>query len=111
MLGKWRGFVVKEGGASKFPQGEIDVLFENKTATFRGYDGESQTYEVSTTAGDTFSLQDKEDKTRTYHVVNSLVENLKYTTAMGLSTFENATYPDSFAQGMRSNDTTNMVLF
>jgi hypothetical protein len=45
------------------------------------------------------------------HVVNSLVGNLKYTTVMGLSTFGNETYPDSFAQGMRFNDTENMVLF
>merc|ERR1719473_2319497 len=111
MIGKWRGMVVKENGPSKFPMGEIDVVFDNKTATFTSYDGTSHHYEVSTTAGDTFALHDKDDESRTFHVVNSLVENLRYTTAMGLSTFENTTYPDSFAQGMRSNHTLNMVLF
>ena len=110
MLGKWRGLVVKNGGPTHFSMGEIDVVFANKTATFTSFDGSSHHYDVSTTQGDTFSLHEKEGG-KTYHVVNSLVENLKYTTAMGLTTFENDTYPDSFAQGMRDNSTLNMVLF
>lgn len=110
MRGRWRGFVVKENGPTKFPMGEIDATFSNKTATFTSYDGTSHEYGVSTTMGDTFNLHEK-DGDKTYGVTNTLVENLRYTTAMGLSTFENATYPDSFALGMKSNHTMNMVLF
>lgn len=76
--------------------GEIDAHFSDTTATFTSVDGTKKEYDVSTTAGDTFSLQEK-DGTKVMHVVNSLVGNLKYTTVMGLSTFGNETYPDSFA--------------
>lgn len=110
MRGVWRGFVVKDGGPTKFPMGEIDAHFDNTTVTFTSYDGTAQSYDVSTTAGDTFSLHEK-DGSKVMHVVNGLVANLRYTEAMGLSTFANATYPDSFAQGIRSNHTENMVLF
>jgi len=78
--------------------GEIDAHFSNNTVTFTSYDGTKKEYDVSTTAGDTFSLHEKEGRgTKVLNVVNGLVANLKYTTAMGLSTFANATYPDSFA--------------
>lgn len=111
MLGRWRGFVVKEGGPGKFPMGEIDANFGNNTVTFTSYDGTAHHYDVSTTAGDTFSLHEKDGSSKPMHVVNSLVGNLRFTTAMGLSTFENSTYPDSFNLGMKSNHTLNMVLF
>ena len=108
MVGMWRGIMVKEQGATKFEMGEIDAHFENKTASFKI--GETVTkYTVSTTAGDTFTLQNSDGETFRY--TNSLVGNLRYTTAMGLTTYGNATYPDSFALGMRSNDTTNFVMF
>jgi hypothetical protein len=43
--------------------------------------------------------------------VYSTVGNLKYTTAFGFSSYANATYPDSFSQGIRSNDTTDYLMF
>jgi hypothetical protein len=111
MIGKWRGFVVKDGGVDKFPMGEIDANFGNTTVTFTSYDGTAQHYDVSTTEGDTFTLHEKDDSKKVLHVANSLVGNLKYTTAMGLTTFANGTFPDSFSQGIKSNATENMVLF
>lgn len=109
MVGKWRGFVVKDGGPKKFAMGEIDANFGNKTVTFTSFDGTSHKYDVSTTMGDTFTLHGDDGKD--FAVTNSLVGNLRYTTAMGLTTFENATQPDSFSLGVRSNHTMNMVLF
>jgi len=61
MIGKWRGFIVKNGGPSKFEMGEIDADFQNTTVTFKSFDGTSHDYDVSTTAGDTFTLHDKKD--------------------------------------------------
>jgi len=66
-------------------------------------------YDVSTTQGDTFILKD--DKNTTLYYSNSIVSNLKYTTGVGISTYGNATYPDSFERGMTSNSTTDMVVF
>ena len=39
LLGNWRGFVVKNGSPTKFPMGEVDITFSNKTATFHNADG------------------------------------------------------------------------
>jgi hypothetical protein len=60
--------------------------------------------------GDTFSLHPSGGG-KVLNAVNSLVGNLKYTTVMGISTFGNETYPDSFAQGIRSNSTVDWVMF
>jgi len=73
--------------------GEVDAVFGEKDVTIKHADGKSEHFDVSTTEGDTFILHNEE---KTINVVNSLVGNLKYTTAMGLSTYGNATYPDSF---------------
>ena len=109
MKGIWRGFIVKDGGVDKFPMGEIDANFGNSSVTFTTYDGMKHKFDVSTTAGDTFSLHDEDGGT--VMVTNSLVGNLKYTTAMGLTTYGNDTYPASFSLGIKSNHTENMVLF
>jgi hypothetical protein len=67
--------------------------------------GKTSKFDVATTNGDTFLLTEQGADGKSVSYVNSLVGNLKYTTVMGLSTFGNSTYPDSFAQAMRSNDT------
>jgi len=105
----WRGFEVKHGSPTKFGMGEIQAEFKNKTLTLTGADGTANTYDVSTVMGDTFSIKSEDGTPQNF--VNGLVGNLKYTTAMGLSTFGNATYPDSFGQAMRSNDTSNLLMF
>lgn len=71
--------------------------------------GKTSNFDVATTNGDTFLLTGEDGTQVSY--VNSLVGNLKFTTAMGLSTFGNATYPDSFSQAMRSNDTMSLTMF
>jgi len=71
--------------------------------------GTSSTYKVSTVEGDTFILTDKDGKMD--HWANSELENLKYTTAVGLTTFGNTTYPYSFSEGITFNNTLSAVIF
>jgi len=104
LIGKWRGLNVKDRGVKKFDFGEKTADFKNNTVDLAG-----SSYPTSTTAGDTFQIVAEDGKKQSF--TYTLVGNLKYTTAIGMSTFRNATYPDSFAQGMRSNDTTNFVFF
>lgn len=108
MRGTWRGFEVKHGGPKNFTMGEVDAVFGEKAATIKHADGKTEHFDVSTTEGDTFILHNGE---KSVNVVNSLVGNLKYTTAMGLSTYGNGTYPDSFTNGIRGNETLSMTLF
>lgn len=44
-------------------------------------------------------------------VVYSEVAWLKHTHVVGMSTYMNASYPDSFLSGIKSNDTMSMALF
>jgi len=110
MKGIWRGFVVKNSGVDHFPLGEIDAHFYNNTVEFSSQDGTINRYNVSTIASDSFSLREK-DSGKIKNWVNSIVGDLKFTRIMGLSTFENTTYPESFAEGIKSNNTVNAVFF
>lgn len=99
------------GGPQHFEQGEYDFTFGKADLTVTHPNSTKSTYDVATTQGDTFSLTNHADKS-VIHVTNSLVENLKYTTAMGLSTeFSNSTYPISFDDSIKHNDTLTFTLF
>jgi len=101
--------MVKNMGPKKFTMGEVDAVFGNKTLSL-DVGGTKTEFDVSTVAGDTFMLHGKDGGAGVAYV-NGLVGNLHYTTVMGLSSFGNTTYPESFAQGMRSNSTENLVMF
>lgn len=69
-------------------------------------------FDVATTQGDTFSLTNKKDKS-VIHVANSLVSDMKYTAAMGISTIvgDNTTYPVSWADAIKREDTLTFTLW
>jgi len=70
----------------------------------------SEPMKVVTVKGDTFSTTGEHSGTVT-NWVYGIVGNLKYTTVRGFSSYGNSTYPDSFAQGVRSNDTINYLMW
>ena len=110
MLGTWRGFEVKDGASGKFDMGEVDAVFNETSLLLKRGDGSKTVYAVSTTQGDTFVLSNADDD-KPIAVVNSLIGNLKYTTAMGLSSYGNETFPDSFGLGIKANNSMNFALF
>jgi len=111
LLGVWRGFDAKDHMPTKFEMGEyrfdfgkadVEVTWPNKT---------KKMFDVATVQGDTFALTDQATNITT-HWSNSLVDNMKYTQAMGISTeFSNTTYPISFSDSVKRNGTLTFVMF
>ena len=90
--------------------GEQEFVFSENQLHVTSPAGKVLEYDVSTVQGDTFILTDKAGSAFNY--ANSLVGNLKYTLAMGVSTaLSNSSYPISFADSIARNDTLTFTLF
>lgn len=91
-------------GEYRFEFGKADLEMTMPNAT-------KMMFDIATVQGDTFAMTNQETNV-TWHVSNSLIENLKYTQSMGISTeFSNTTYPISFTDSVKRNDTLTFTLF
>jgi len=92
-------------------QGEFDLKFTDKMLNSTDPMGHTNSYDVvypKETGGNRFWLENNGTKVGCSF---NRVANLKYVTGVGISTYNNETFPDSFAQGLKSNYTTNYVVF
>jgi len=108
LLGTWRGLDVKNGMAGIFDMGEFDLIFGDKNLTMVYPNRTQVIYDVWTTTPGTFILE-RDGKNVT--VVYSTLKNLKHTIALGLSTFGKEDAPESFKQGMNSDQASSMVMW
>lgn len=127
LIGVWRGLVIGNGtnheGVGSVPiteqyLGEFDMNIMNGTLKMHiGGDTKSDTEcKVVTTQGGTVAIQNCTDPNAVVQMNWNFadVAQLKYTNAIGFSTNGTQTpgeYMGSFAEGVRRNDTLNLVMF
>ena len=103
--------MVKNKSPKKFDMGEYRFEFGKADLQVTTPNATKLMFDVATVQGDTFSLTNQATN-ETWTVSNSLVENMKYTSAMGISTeFSNSTYPISFTDSVKRNETLTFTLF